>query len=56
MTADELKAWRKRSGMTQRSLANELGIHWRTVQEYEAGRLRVTKLVELALQSIERAS
>lgn len=41
MTAAEFAAARQTIGMTQMALAERLGVHWRTVQKWEAGERRV---------------
>jgi DNA-binding XRE family transcriptional regulator len=53
MRARELKAARTRLGMTQRALAEALGIHWTTVSVYENGQDPIPKMVALALEALE---
>ena len=53
MEREELKAWRARLGLSQKAAAKALGVHWRSIQEYEAGNLPVPKLVELACKYLE---
>ena len=49
----QLKAYRSRRGLSQKALATELDIHWRSIQEYEAGNLPVPRTVELACIALE---
>jgi len=35
----ELKALRQRAGMSQRAFGAALGVAWRSIQDYEAGRM-----------------
>ena len=48
MTGEELKTWRKASGLTQKEAADALGIHKQTVSTYERGFCAIPKTVELA--------
>ena len=55
MTADELRALRKRLGMTQAQLAAALEISPSSISNYEGGRrpaLPIPRLVELACQTL----
>ena len=53
MERDELKDWRIRLGLSQEAAAEALGLHRRTIQEYEAGNLPVPKVVGLACKQLE---
>lgn len=35
MTADQLRAYRASFGLSQRAAADLLGVHWRTLQNWE---------------------
>ncbi len=52
MTKDEFKHLRTKAGHTQASLANEMGVHLRTVTRWEIGEVAVPRVVELALRYI----
>jgi transcriptional regulator with XRE-family HTH domain len=55
MTADELRALRKRLGMTQAQLAAALEISTSSISNYEGARypaLPIPRLVELACQTL----
>lgn len=52
MTADALKAWRKRLGLTQTEAAAELGISRSQVARYELGEHEIPRTVELATEAI----
>ncbi|MCB7127966.1 MAG: helix-turn-helix transcriptional regulator [Candidatus Brocadiales bacterium] len=49
MTPDELRAWRAERNLSQRALAERIGWHWRTIQEYEAGNMPIPRKFELAM-------
>ena len=53
MTSDQLRDWRKRLAMSQRKAAEILGLHYRTIQGYEAGNFDVPRVVELACKALE---
>ena len=52
MTAEQLREWRTKLGLSQRTAATALGMHWRSVQDYEAGRT-IPRVVELACKQVE---
>lgn len=49
MEPDGLKAWRAERGLSQRKLAEAIGYHWRTIQEYERGAIAIPRKFELVL-------
>ncbi len=49
MEPAELKTWRAERGLSQRVLAQAIGYHWRTIQEYERGAIAIPRKFELAL-------
>jgi DNA-binding transcriptional regulator YiaG len=53
MTPDELKAWRKRLGLTQKKAAEALGVNLATLAKWETGRLPISKVVALACRAVE---
>lgn len=53
MTADQLRAWRKRLGMTQAAAAEAIGISLRQYSYYETGRYPVPRPISLATEAIE---
>lgn len=53
MTAEELNAFLKRTGMTGNVLAAKLGVHYVTISRWRNGREPIPKTVELALKWIE---
>jgi transcriptional regulator with XRE-family HTH domain len=56
MEPTDLRTWRITHGLSQRALAEHLGVSYRTVQDWEAGvRNGVRcKIVDLALAELER--
>ena len=56
--ADELKAWRRRKGLTQKEAAAHLGVEWRTYEGWEHGRFepKHVGLIRRALDAEARAS
>lgn len=56
MTADEMRALRKRLGMTQMQLAEVLDVSTATIQNYEGGRRSqirpIPHVVELACEAL----
>jgi DNA-binding transcriptional regulator YiaG len=56
MTPDELRAERKRLGLSQPKLAAALGISVRTLQDWEQGRRvpRMMLLIERAIAQLEK--
>lgn len=54
MDTKELKRRRERLGLTQKELAQILGIAPNTVTRYESGVLKIPKYMDLALEALER--
>jgi len=54
MTADDLRALRKRLGMTQVQLAEALDVQPSTIANYEGGRgpYEIPRMVELACEAL----
>ena len=52
MNANQFRDIRLQSAKTQMQLADWLGIHWRTVQKYESGELKVPGPVDRAMSGI----
>ena len=50
----ELRQWRQLHDLTLAELADYLGVHWITVQRWEAGRIGVPPYLYLALREVER--
>jgi transcriptional regulator with XRE-family HTH domain len=48
MTGEELKTWRKASGLTQKEAADALGIHYQTLSTYERNFYPIPRTVQLA--------
>jgi transcriptional regulator with XRE-family HTH domain len=53
MTRAELKAWRKRLGLSQEKAAAALGVDRSTVAKWETGRAPISKVVALACRAVE---
>jgi DNA-binding XRE family transcriptional regulator len=53
MRARELNAARARLGMTQKALAEALGLHPMTIARHEGGALPIPKVVALAVEALE---
>ena len=49
MEPSDLRAWRAERGLSQRALAEAIGYHWRTIQEYEKGAITIPRKFELVL-------
>ena len=56
MTPDELRSTRRALKLTQAELAAELGVTMGTVYEMEKGLRPIRRMVELAMQTLERQS
>jgi transcriptional regulator with XRE-family HTH domain len=58
MNAAELRALRKRLGMTREQLADALDLSIDTINNYEGARgpYQIPRVVELAIREVERAS
>lgn len=54
MDTKELKHRRERLGLTQKELAELLGITPNTIARYESGLLKIPKYMDLALEALER--
>lgn len=52
MTGAELRQLREGRGLTRKALAEELGIHWRTLLKYERGERRIRPIVVKLLNKI----
>jgi transcriptional regulator with XRE-family HTH domain len=53
MTGDELIRWRKRQGLTQKELADLLGVWNMTVYRWECGMRAISPYLHLALEALE---
>lgn len=53
MTPAELRAIRKRLGLTQTGLAARIGVHLRSVQKWEGGERAISEPVALLLQTLQ---
>lgn len=53
MMPEEIKALRDRLGWTQEQMARELGVSWTTVNRWENGRVKPSRLAVLALERLE---
>jgi len=53
MRARELKAARKRLGLSQQALADTLEVHRVTIALYETGKDPIPKMVSLAVEALE---
>jgi DNA-binding transcriptional regulator YiaG len=53
MEADDLKAWRKKQGLTQDQLAMMLGVTKPCISMWEAGRRKIPAFLHLALECLE---
>lgn len=54
MTSEELRRRREALGLTQRALAERLGVREETVNRWERGRVPIPRTVDLALVTIEQ--
>ena len=50
MTKEQLREKRKQLRMTQAQLAEQLGVSTRTVERWETGRRKISKLVEMGTE------
>lgn len=54
MTPDDLFTWRKARGLTQKQLAERLGVNKQTVARWEWGMWPITLRTELQIKGLER--
>lgn len=54
MTPQQLKAWRKRMGWTQRQAAERLGVRRQWITELESGRHPIQEMFALACEALEK--
>lgn len=54
MTAQSLKDWRKRLGLSQTKAAEELGCGRRSLQQWESGANQIPKYIALACAAVSR--
>ena len=54
MDGDGLKLWRKRWGITQVDLARRLGTSQVTIARWETGARKISFLLPMALETLER--
>lgn len=54
MTADDLRAWRKRFGFTQAQAADALGVSKSLVRGIEEGRRTFRRPIQLLCEALER--
>jgi transcriptional regulator with XRE-family HTH domain len=53
MVGDDLILWRKREGLTQRGLAQSLGVDVMTISRWERGTRGIPVLLPIALEALE---
>jgi transcriptional regulator with XRE-family HTH domain len=53
MTGKELQEWRRRMGLTQEGLAQQLGVIRLTVARWEIGTRAIPSFLPLALEALE---
>jgi len=53
MTDEDLLNWRKRHGLTQKELANLLGVRNMTIYRWECGMRSISPYLHLALEALE---
>lgn len=51
--AAQFRAERHRLGLTMKQTATVIGVHWTTVQRWEAGKVRIPRAAQLAIEAIE---
>ena len=56
MTPDEFKQARKVLGLSQSKMAHQLEVSYQTIQAWEQGRNPISRVVELAVQTLIRES
>ena len=52
MTTEELKQFRKLAGLTQKGLADRIGMSEAAIRGWESGRSDIPKMAEIALSTI----
>ena len=52
MTPEEFKQARVDLGLSSRKLAERLGVHWRTVQRYASGELKVPPQIKEKIKEL----
>jgi transcriptional regulator with XRE-family HTH domain len=53
MTGEDLFKWRKRHGLTQKELADLLGVRNITIYRWECGMRSISSYLHLALEALE---
>jgi transcriptional regulator with XRE-family HTH domain len=53
MTGEDLLRWRKRHGLTQKELADLLGVRNMTIYRWECGMRSISPYLHLALKALE---
>jgi len=53
MTGEDLLKWRKRHGLTQKELADLLGVRNMTIYRWECGMRSISPYLHLALEALE---
>jgi transcriptional regulator with XRE-family HTH domain len=53
MDREALRAWRKQAGLTQKEMAQLLGVHHMALSFWEQGKRRLPGLLPLALEALE---
>jgi transcriptional regulator with XRE-family HTH domain len=53
MTGEDLLRWRKRHGLTQKELADLLGVRNMTIYRWECGMRSISPYLNLALEALE---
>jgi transcriptional regulator with XRE-family HTH domain len=53
MTGEDLLRWRKRQGLTQKELADLLGVRNMTIYRWECGMRSISPYLTLALEALE---
>ena len=53
MTGENLLKWRKRHGLTQKELADLLGVRNMTIYRWECGMRSISPYLHLALEALE---
>ena len=50
----DVKALRRKLGLTQEELAQKLGVSWSTVARWEAGKGKPSKLARKAIEALQK--